>query len=36
LNGDVRAKLLEIAAAWDQLAKDSEKRSGGYFGSRSK
>ncbi|HEX5281925.1 MAG TPA: hypothetical protein VFW28_17725 [Micropepsaceae bacterium] len=31
LKGDPRAELLEIAAEWDRLAEDSEKRSGSYF-----
>jgi hypothetical protein len=31
VKGGSRADLLEVAAAWDRLAEDSEKRSGSYF-----
>jgi hypothetical protein len=36
LKDDARAELLGVAAAWDRLAEDSEKRSGGYFSLRSR
>ncbi|MDE2476738.1 MAG: hypothetical protein KGO48_16915 [Alphaproteobacteria bacterium] len=31
LKGDIRAQLLEVAASWDRLADDSEKRNGSHF-----
>lgn len=31
LKDDARAELLEVAASWDRLAEDSEKRNGSYF-----
>jgi hypothetical protein len=31
LKGDARAELLQVAASWDRLAEDSEKRNGSYF-----
>jgi hypothetical protein len=36
LKGDSRAELLEVAASWDRLAEDHEKRNGSYFSSGSK
>lgn len=35
LKGDARAELLEVAASWDRLAEDTEKRNGSYFRSSS-
>ena len=31
LKGDARAELLAVAASWDRLAEDNEKRNGSYF-----
>lgn len=36
LKGDARTELLHVAASWDRLAEDSDKRNGSYFSLGSK